>query len=128
MDIEVDTSGKIVVVRPKEDLRRGAANQMKEKLDELLDRGHADLLVDLGAVSYVDSFGLEALVDALKRARAAGGDLSLCGVHDDVLAILELTRLSRVITVHSTRQEIVRVPRTSEHAYAGREGGSNGCR
>jgi anti-anti-sigma regulatory factor len=41
----------------------------------------------------------------MKQARAAGGDLRLCSLSDDVRAVFDLTRLSTVLVVHPDRQQ-----------------------
>ncbi|MEX2222755.1 MAG: anti-sigma factor antagonist [Candidatus Rokuibacteriota bacterium] len=105
MDIEVTRSADITVVAPQGDLDMGAADTMKRTLTELVDKGGRKLLVDLGLVSYIDSSGLGALVASMKHARAAGGDLRLCALQDDVRAIFEMTRLIKAMTAHGTRQE-----------------------
>ena len=63
--------------------------------------------MDLTRVAYVDSSGLGALVAAMKQARAAGGNLKLCSLQEDVRSIFEMTRLIKVMAVHSDRQEAV---------------------
>jgi anti-anti-sigma regulatory factor len=40
-----------------------------------------------------------------KQARAAGGDVRLCALQDDVRGIFELTRLVRTKSIHPTRRE-----------------------
>ncbi|MGH7367985.1 MAG: anti-sigma factor antagonist [Candidatus Rokuibacteriota bacterium] len=105
MDIEVTRSAEITVVAPHGDLDMAAADEMKRTLTGLVDKGGRKLLVDLALVTYVDSSGLGALVAAMKHARAAGGDLHLCAMQDDVRAIFEMTRLIKAITVHATRSE-----------------------
>jgi anti-sigma B factor antagonist len=105
MDIEVTKSGAISVVAPQSDLDMAAADQMKRTLTDLVDKGSRKLLIDLDHVGYVDSSGLGALVASMKHARAAGGDMRLCGLQDDVRAIFEMTRLVKAITVHASRAE-----------------------
>ncbi|MGH7414081.1 MAG: anti-sigma factor antagonist [Candidatus Rokuibacteriota bacterium] len=105
MDIEVTRSAELTVVVPQGDLDMGAADTMKRTLTDLVDNGGRKLLVDLGLVTYIDSSGLGALVASMKHARAAGGDLRLCALQDDVRAIFEMTRLIKAMTVHATRQE-----------------------
>jgi anti-sigma B factor antagonist len=45
------------------------------------------------------------LIAAMKQARAAGGDVRLCGLQDDVRAIFEMTRVVQAMSIHPTRQE-----------------------
>ena len=105
MNIDVTRSAAITVVVPRGDLDLAAADQMKRTLTTLVDEGGLKVLVDLEHVGYIDSSGMGALVAALKHARAAGGDLRLCALQDDVRAIFEMTRLIKALTVHTTRVE-----------------------
>ena len=107
MDIEVTRSGQATVVMPKGELDLAAATQLKETLASLIDKGQAELVLDLTAMSYVDSSGLAALVDGMKRARANGGDIKLCGLQPDVRSIFDMTRLIKVMEVFLTRAEAV---------------------
>lgn len=107
MDIEVSQNGGVTLVVPRGDLDLSTAEHMKRTLSQLIDKGQAKLVLDLANVAYVDSSGLGALVGAMKQARAAGGNLRLCGIQADVRSILEMTRLIKVIAVHSDRQEAV---------------------
>lgn len=107
MDIEVSQTGGVTLVVPKGDLDMGTADQMKRMLTDLIEKGQAKLVMDLTGVAYVDSSGLGALVAAMKQARAAGGNLKLCGLQEDVRSIFEMTRLIKVMAVHSDRQEAV---------------------
>lgn len=105
MDIEVSDSAGIKLVAPRGDLDMAAAEQMKRTLVKLVDDGNRKVLVDLGQVGYVDSSGMGALVASLKHARAAGGELRLCALQDDVRAIFEMTRLNKAVTIHPSRSE-----------------------
>lgn len=107
MDIEVTQTGGVTLVVPTGDLDMGSADQMKRTLSELIEKGQSKLVMDLTSVSYIDSSGLGALVAAMKQARAVGGNLKLCGLQEDVRSIFEMTRLIKVMAVHSDREEAV---------------------
>jgi len=107
MEIQVSQSQGVTIVVPTGDLDMGAADQVRRVLTELIDKGQLKLVMDLGGVGYIDSSGLGTLVAAMKQARAAGGNLKLCALQDDVRSIFEMTRLIKVMAVHATRQEAV---------------------
>jgi len=92
---------------PKGELDLAGSNQLKETLTSLIDKGQAELVLDLTATSYVNSSGLAALVEGMKRARANGGDIKLCGLQPDVRSIFDITRLIKVLDVFLTRAEAV---------------------
>src|SRR3972149_356904 len=95
----------IVEVAPKGDLDMASVSQMK--LQDYINAGRIKLVLDLESIEYIDSAGLGEIVRAMKRAREAGGDLRLCGVHGQVGKIIEITGLNKAIAVYSTREEAV---------------------
>ncbi len=107
MDIQITQSGEVTVVAPKGDLDTASATQMQQTLTALLDAGKNRLVVDLGAVGYMDSAGLGQLVNAMKLARKAGGDLRLCALSEEALHVFETTRLNKEIALYPTRQAAI---------------------
>ncbi|PYM39490.1 MAG: hypothetical protein DME17_00815 [Candidatus Rokuibacteriota bacterium] len=83
------------------------AERMKRVLDNLLEDGRAKLVVDLVGVTSIDSSGVGALVGAMKRARAAGGTLRLCGLQGDVRSVFETSGLTARLEVHASREEAI---------------------
>jgi anti-sigma B factor antagonist len=65
------------------------------------------LVLDMANVGYVDSSGLAAIVDAWKQARAGGGDVKVCTLQPDVRSIFDMTRLTAVMSIHTSRDEAV---------------------
>ncbi len=69
----------------------------------LLDRVAAgkDVLVDLSAVTYIDSSGIAALIEALQTARNGGATLELVSVSEQAMRVLQLARLDKVFIIHA---------------------------
>lgn len=63
------------------------------------------ILLDLNALTFVDSSGLGAFLFCLKRLNQKGGDLKLCGITKPVRVLFELVRLHKVIEVFESREE-----------------------
>jgi anti-sigma B factor antagonist len=78
------------------------AHGLREKLAELIDSDHRDLLVDLRGVGFMDSTGLGVLVGALKRVRGFGGNLQLVIDQEKVLKVFRITALDQVFVIHET--------------------------
>lgn len=53
----------------------------------------ADVVVDLGACTFLDSSGLAVLVEAAKRVRSAGRAFSIRGAGEQVVRLIDLTHL-----------------------------------
>ena len=61
---------------------------------------HGQVLVDLSAVTYIDSSGIAALVEGLQNARSDGKSFALVNTSPPALAVLELARLDQVFELH----------------------------
>ena len=72
---------------------------LRECLDETFESGCRDVVVDLTETEFLDSSALGVLVGALKRFRAADGDLRLAHPNARVVQVLDITGLTGVFTV-----------------------------
>ena len=110
MQIDVsDRSIPITVLAPSGRLDAVSAPELRRRCDDLLESQAGRLIIDLRAVDFCDSAGLAALVAALKRSRASGGDTKLVAADDaSVWRILELTRFDRVFDVRVDVDDAVR--------------------
>ncbi len=73
---------------------------VREKLDEQIQSGRTQLVVDLTDVTFLDSTGLGVLVGRLKLARTQGGSMRLVGTDDRVLKVFSITGLDKVFEIH----------------------------
>lgn len=67
-------------------------------LKALQQRQH--VLVDLSAVTYIDSSGVANLVEGFQLSRRKGIDFGLLGVSSAALSVLKLARLDQVFRVY----------------------------
>jgi anti-sigma B factor antagonist len=82
-----------------------SAAELRRVVADVVAGGRHDVVVDLGAVTFLDSSGLGALVAALKTARQAGGELRVAAAPEQALTVLRLTRLDRVVRPYATVDE-----------------------
>jgi anti-anti-sigma factor len=87
-------------------LDTASAPAAEEKLLGML-RGGGALVVDLGAVHYVSSAGLRALLKAAKQAKAAGAAFALAAPQPPVREVLEISGFDKILGVFATREEAV---------------------
>ena len=69
---------------------------LHDKVRSLIQQGHKKVLIDLAAVSYVDSAGLGELVQAYSTTRSCGGSLRLFNPTkrlQDLLVVTDLVRM-----------------------------------
>jgi anti-sigma B factor antagonist len=93
MDIQEEKKGAVMVLRPMGPLVQADVDQFKSRLKKLRIDSMGRIVVDISSVAYVDSTGLEALVEANEELSQAGQILKLCGVNETVREVLGLTDL-----------------------------------
>ncbi|MBI5960014.1 MAG: STAS domain-containing protein [Chloroflexi bacterium] len=79
------------------------APEMGQMLDQAIDQGDCQLVLDLGSVDYVSSPGLREIVRIFKRAQQLSGDLRIANPSDRVMEILELAGLDTTLEIHPSR-------------------------
>ena len=104
MDVSVHSvvHGDQVVVQVAGEIDVYTAASLREKLAELIDADHTDVIVDLTGVTFMDSTGLGVLVGALKKVRGFGGRLQLVIDQEKVIKVFRITALTQVFTIHET--------------------------
>lgn len=80
----------------------------RDRVKALIADGRTRIVVDLGQVKFIDSFGLGSLVSALRVVRSANGDLKLAHVPSSVESVLRLTRLNTVFEIHATCEDALK--------------------
>ena len=68
-------------------------------LNAMIEKKPRRLVVDLAEVSYIDSAGLAALIEAMQKVEAYGGKFLLAGLQETVRSIFEISRLDQVFRI-----------------------------
>ena len=68
-------------------------------LNDVIDKKPERLVVDLSDVSYIDSAGLAALIQAMQKVEGYGGKFMLAGLQETVRSIFEISRLDQVFQI-----------------------------
>ena len=68
-------------------------------LNAMIEKKPKHLVVDLSAVSYIDSAGLAALIEAMQKVEGYGGNFTLVGLQETVRSIFEISRLDQVFQI-----------------------------
>jgi anti-anti-sigma factor len=92
-----------MLLSPREPLvAGGAAEAFEQQLQQLLRNGYRNLVVDLAAVTAIDSAGIRALVRGHTSARRVGGTLRLAEARRAVSDVLELSHLSGIFQIYES--------------------------
>ncbi len=84
------------------DLDVVGAPDMRQAVVTAVAEGSRLLALDLSELDFVDSFGLGAVVGALKRVRQRGGELALVCPSSRIRRVFEICDLDRVLALHDS--------------------------
>src|SRR5579864_657628 len=93
------TNGPVAVMQMPEQLNNAEARFFWQELYPLLESDHPRLVLDCSQVRYIDSAGIEMLLQAMEEAMKRDGDLKLAEVSPEAAVMLELMRVDRLFEV-----------------------------
>ena len=109
MNLSTEHANDVSIVRVGEGrLMYPLLSEFSTVVTQLLASGEKKVVVDLSAVSYVDSATIGCLMDLYRQASAAGGALKLSGVQKRVETMLTMTGAQNFIEVHPDEPSAVK--------------------
>ncbi|ADK13370.1 MULTISPECIES: STAS domain-containing protein [Clostridium] len=78
------------------------ADDLRQKLNSLIDKGEKNFSLDFSKCTFIDSTGLGVLVSIYKKCKNINGSFKLYSVRNaDVMKIFNMTRLDKVFEINS---------------------------
>jgi len=81
------------------------APQLRDELYRVIGDGAKQVVLDLSAMTFIDSTGLGVVVGSLKRVRESDGDLILRSPSRSTRKVLDITGLSRIVEIQGEPEE-----------------------
>ena len=109
MSCEIRHEGDVAVVALTGDIDLESSPKVRTALLDCVGLKQG-VLVDLSAVSYIDSSGVASLVEAFQTARKSDTRFGLVSVSQPAMRVLELARLDRIFSIYESVAEGIRDP------------------
>jgi anti-anti-sigma factor len=99
---------RIVTIAPRGRLDTVRALEFRKQVQEVIEGGVKNLVLDLSETPFLDSAGMAVLVSALKQCRQQGGDARMVWPQSEpVKRILSLTKFDRVFEMKNSVADAV---------------------
>lgn len=109
MEIIEKSEGAILIVKPSGPITgEEAAGTVRGRVGRLTRSALGRVVLDLSEVPYVDSKGVESLLDSAESLATVGITLRLCGVTETVRDVLRITGTDVNFEFHDDTQSAVR--------------------
>ena len=73
--------------------------QLRDQVKAAITAGEKNIVLNLAEVEYMDSGGIGTLVGLFTSSRSSGGDIRLAAANEKVAHVLDITRLTTVISL-----------------------------
>ena len=108
LQFKISEEGNIQLLKLSGELiDRNQATDLIVAVDELLELGKSKLIIDLSDLKYMNSSGLNLLIQILTKTRIKGGDSVICHVNKKVNELLVITKLNTLFKVANTKKEAI---------------------
>ena len=101
MQLAVDEKGDVRIVRVKEaKLTYPVLSSFFAEVRQLVEAGARKLVIDLSAVTYIDSASIGCLMDIHRLLQDRGGAVKLAGLQPRVETMISMTGVHKIIDLH----------------------------
>ncbi|HSY12162.1 MAG TPA: STAS domain-containing protein [Verrucomicrobiae bacterium] len=108
MDIDIRKSGEVQVFRLRGPLTLGdPVDDLRRALDEVINVGDTNIVLNLGDVRWIDSSGIGVVVKALTSAKRNGGTLKLVNPSKPAQQTLKMCGLLPLFEIYNEESEAV---------------------
>ena len=86
-------------------LERNEAQELLEETNDVIANDTNRIIIDLEELDYINSSGLNVILNIFTRVRNANGELVICHVNEKLKKLLVITKLHDVIKQTNSREE-----------------------
>lgn len=105
--LQVGAAETVTLLRVKGYVDATTAPEMHKAVTRLMQEGHYQIVVDLGAVNYISSAGWGVFVGEIRTIREAGGDLKIVHMTPEVREVFEMLEFNRILTSYESIEEAI---------------------
>ncbi len=105
LDIKIEETDEYTLCSPSGELDAYTVGAFREALGKLA--GHSRVFIDLSAVPFMDSAGLGALINGIRKAREAEGEIAVVCDRPALSRLLHTTGFDRIVPVTESIEEAI---------------------
>jgi len=87
---------------------KNQASPLLDEIQEMINKGTTSFVISMEHFRYLNSNGLNVLVNILTKSRKNGGDTTICSVSDKIKELLIITKLNTVFTITENLPEAIK--------------------
>jgi len=105
MEVNIRKEEKVLVVSVTGRMDAVSAPDFDTQVEERVDKGETNLVLDLSGLDYISSAGLRSMLTLAKKLKTKEGDLVLFGLQDMVNEVFEVSGFSTIFEIFGSLEE-----------------------
>ncbi len=89
------------------EIRYNHAPLLNKNITDKINKGQSTIIINFKKVTYIDSSGIGALINVLKKIKDIKGHFALINLSTQVNKVFELTRLTKLFDIHISEGEAI---------------------
>ncbi len=98
---------KVAIVPMEEILDATVTLEVRHQIQQIMNFGYTNLLLNLAQVTRFDSSGIGVLVSTMKRCRLAKGHMAVCSLPPLVQLALEIASMDQILPIFANEEEAI---------------------
>ena len=104
MNIDYSKKDKLLTVKITEEIDHHIVEKIRRKVDDEITRYMPrKTIFDFGRVSFMDSAGIGMIIGRYKMMKLIGGEMEIVNISPNVKRILEMSGISKIISMKEKR-------------------------
>jgi anti-anti-sigma factor len=106
MEVTEERAGSTTTLRIAGRVDSSVSKLLEQKILDVVSRDNR-IVVDLRDMNYVSSAGLRSFVILAKHAGSKNQTIALCGMHEEITEIFEISGLLKLFSIYDTVEAAV---------------------
>ncbi len=96
--------GSKMLIRIGDDLDHHTAQELKESIDEMVDKGVVrDIAFDFSTTGFMDSAGIGMIMGRYKKISPLGGEITIVGMNPAIERIIRISGIHKIIRMELSK-------------------------
>ena len=105
MRVKQHVKEDVVICSIEGEINIDNADQLRDVFRRIIEGNARKVILDFGAVDYIDSSGLTALIDFIKNLKMIEGNMFLADVPPKIDSIFTITKLNKIFKIVQTQEQ-----------------------
>ncbi len=103
--IDERKAGNVTIILPDGKIDATTSGEVEKRINDLIDRGEKNLVMNLAATEYISSSGLRVMLSSLKRLRKVQGDLKVSCTRPLVRNVFDMAGFTQIFEFYDREED-----------------------